>query len=213
MSRSLPKIAIVDYGAGNLKSIANAFEAIGILGTVVTRPEELQKADAIVLPGVGAFADGFLNLSKKKFIEELNRQVIENKKPYLGICLGLQFLMEKSFENGCHEGLGWVKGVVKKIQPRDNTFKIPHMGWNNSKVQKEGGLFLELGCEPVFYFVHSYCVEVDQEQSNSITSVCWHGQEIVASLQKENIFGVQFHPEKSQGAGLKLLKNFTELIV
>jgi len=204
-------IVIIDYGAGNLQSIINAFELLGERVEVINSPEKLKDAEAIVLPGVGAFSDCMNNLRKAGFIDALNREVIEKKKPFLGICLGLQILAEQSFEHGCYSGFGWVKGSVKKIIPKSTEFKIPHMGWNNIIIRSKDRLFRDFENEPVFYFVHSYTLVLD-ELDQLVTSTCYHGAKIVASVQKENIFGVQFHPEKSQGAGLKLLKNFITFV-
>lgn len=203
-------IAIIDYGMGNLQSISNAFEALGEETIIASKPFELCSAKAIVLPGVGAFRDGMRNLRRSGFVETLNKEIIEKKKPYLGICLGMQFLAEKSLEHGIHQGLGWIKGTVKKLEPNDSRFKIPHMGWNNIEVADKSILFEGLKDDPVFYFVHSYHLDINEDEA--ISSFCWHGQKIIASIQKENIFGVQFHPEKSQTAGIKLLKNFIELV-
>lgn len=195
-------IAIVDYGAGNLQSIYNAFEAIGAKAQIVSEPD-LSAYKAIVVPGVGGFSDCIKNLRESGFAAELREQVIVRKKPYLGICLGMQFLGEKSFEHGEHKGLGWLEGNVQRIRPSDAKFKVPHMGWNNVKVVKESILFSGL-IEPTFYFVHSYHLE----SPGNMTSSCYHGLEVTASVEKGHIFGVQFHPEKSQGAGLKVLENF-----
>ncbi len=205
-------IAIVDYGMGNLRSIANAFEALGEQVAIVKEPSALAAADAIVVPGVGAFGDGMANLKKAGFLETLRAEVIGKKKPYLGICLGMQFLAERGLEHGEHAGFGWVKGVVRKIQPKDQRIKVPHMGWNDVAVRERADpvLFGGLGTGPVFYFVHSYFLEPAESEKGTVSSTCWHGEDVVASIRKGNIFGVQFHPEKSQKAGLRLLKNFID---
>ena len=205
-------IAIIDYEAGNLKSVYNAFEAIGHITIVTSDPVELKKAAAIVLPGVGAFGEGMAALRRKNVIDALIEEVLVKKKPYLGICLGMQFLASESEEIGTHRGFGWLKSRVKRIQSNDVKFKIPHMGWNNVEIKKRNPLFENLETEPVFYFVHSYCLDLMDDPANSISSTCWHGTTITASVQKDNIFGVQFHPEKSQQAGLHLLENFVNLI-
>lgn len=205
-------IAIVDYGMGNLRSVSNAFEAIGQEVRITHDPCPLKDASAIVLPGVGAFGDGMRNLHTNHMVDALHEEVIVKKKPYLGICLGLQFLAEKSFEHGCHEGLGWINGVVKKISPDSKRFKVPIMGWNDVQIANGNSLFADLEDRPVFYFVHSYCLEVKEASSDIITSTCWHGTTITASVQVENIYAVQFHPEKSQKAGLRLLENFVKII-
>ncbi len=205
-------IAIIDYEAGNLKSVYNAFEAIGHIPIVTSDPVELKKATAIVLPGVGAFGEGMAALRRKNVIDALIEEVLVKKKPYLGICLGMQFLAGESEEIGTHQGFGWLNSRVKRIPSNDVKFKIPHMGWNNVEIKKRNPLFENLEAEPVFYFVHSYYLDLMDDPANSISSTCWHGTTITASVQKENIFGVQFHPEKSQQAGLHLLENFVNLI-
>ena len=203
-------IAIIDYGMGNLSSVLNAFEAIGDKVKIIKKPSELSDCDGIVLPGVGAFSTAMGNLKKAGFLDKLKEEVILKKKPYLGICLGLQLLAEKSYEGGVHKGFGWIKGYVKRLEPSDSSFKIPHMGWNNVKIKKQGGILKGLeDKEPVFYFVHSYGIFPKEDV---ISSTCMHGQEVIASIQKGNIFGVQFHPEKSQMAGLSLLKNFSDIV-
>jgi imidazole glycerol-phosphate synthase subunit HisH len=205
-------IAVIDYGAGNLRSVASAFEAIGQHPLITNQPGDLAKAAAIVLPGVGAFGDGMESLRRFGLIETLQEEVLEKKKPYLGICLGLQFLGLESLEHGAHAGLGWLKGLVRQIVPNDKRFRIPHIGWNNIHIQRPSPLFEGLPPEPVFYFVHSFHLEMAEAERAAVTSTCWHGADITASVQKDHIFAVQFHPEKSQENGLKLLENFVRLI-
>ena len=204
-------ITLVDYGMGNLRSVLNAFEAVGEKICLTSDPADLQKASAIVLPGVGAFGDGIKNLQELHLIEVLEEEVLRKKKPYLGICLGMQFLAEESFEGGRHRGFGWIRGAVRRIEPNDKRFKIPHMGWNDLKLERPSELFTGLPEAPIFYFVHGYQLEVGQEDAQAVTATCCHGTTITASVQKENIYGVQFHPEKSQRVGLQLLKNFVTL--
>ncbi|MCM8811722.1 MAG: imidazole glycerol phosphate synthase subunit HisH [Candidatus Omnitrophica bacterium] len=203
-------IALVDYGMGNLRSVANAFEAIGEKPVITHSRAEIESAAGIVLPGVGAFGDGMKNLRRLELIETLNREVLEKKKPYLGICLGMQFLTDESEEHGLHKGFGWIKGRIREIKPADKRYKVPHMGWNELQILKEGGLFQGLPEAPVFYFVHSYHLE--PAEPGVITAVCRHGAEVTAAVEKENIVGVQFHPEKSQRVGLQLLKNFVRMV-
>jgi len=204
-------IALVDYGAGNLKSVLNAFETIGVKTKVVDKSSEIERASAIVLPGVGAFGDSMKTLKRLKLIEALDEQIFVKKKPYLGICLGLQFLATKSFEHGEHQGFGWVKGITRKIKPESRQFRIPHIGWNEVTVLRESPLFDGIE-SPVFYFVHSYHLELADSDKKYLVGTSWHGETITAAVQKDNIFGVQFHPEKSQGAGLAVLRNFIKLI-
>lgn len=207
------KIAVIDYGMGNLQSIYNAFEAIGEKVSIIDTPAALSDASSIVLPGVGAFGDGMSNLRNSGMLEALNEQVIKRGKPFLGICLGMQFLADCSYENGVHEGLGWISGSVKRIQPEDKRFKVPHMGWNDVEIINNEGVFANIEGNPVFYFVHSYHFEVVGGSAQTVTSTCWHGATITASVQSGNIYGVQFHPEKSQQAGIAVLTNFRELVL
>lgn len=206
-------IAIVDYGMGNLQSVANAVEALGAAYVVTQRPKDLREANGIILPGVGAFGEGMENLRKFGLVDVLHSEVIERKKPYLGICLGLQFLAERGYEAGEHEGFGWIRGEVRLIEPRDPAAKIPHMGWNEIDIRRESHIFRGLQKNPVFYFVHSFGLMPDPADADVVTSVVHHGGEITASIQKGNIFATQFHPEKSQTAGLLVLKNFIDLTI
>jgi len=205
-------IAVVDYKMGNLRSITNAFDLLGEKVVIAKTPEALHKADAIVIPGVGAFRDGIKNLQDLGFVSSLEKEVIRNKKPFLGICLGLQLIAKKSFENGEYKGLGWINFDVKKINPTGGNFRVPHMGWNDLELKNGGGaLFKGITKPAVVYFVHSYCLQPSSEEAGEfITSTCYHGGIITASVEKENIFGFQFHPEKSQNTGLTILKNFIE---
>lgn len=204
-------IALLDYGAGNLKSVANACAAIGADVIVTTDTKIVRKSSGVILPGVGAFAEGMERLREMGMISVLEEEVIGKRKPYLGICLGLQFLAERSEEHGEHDGFGWIRGTVKKIAPDDPACKVPHIGWNTVTVKHPSVLYEGLGADPVFYFVHSFALEVSPEDGACVTGTTEHGGTIIASIEKENIFAVQFHPEKSQTAGLKLLTNFCSL--
>ena len=149
-------IAVIDYGAGNLRSVVNAFEAIGQKPLVTRHPADLAKASAIVLPGVGAFGEGMEALQRLNLIDALTEQVLGYQKPYLGICLGLQFLAQESFEHGTYQGLGWINGTVRRIVPQGSQYRVPHIGWNDIRLERPCPLFEGLEAEPVFYFVHSY---------------------------------------------------------
>ncbi|MBM3231709.1 imidazole glycerol phosphate synthase subunit HisH [Candidatus Peregrinibacteria bacterium] len=201
-------LAIVDYGMGNLKSVANALEGLSAEVTLTRDSSVIEQAEGIILPGVGAFGEGMRNLHTFGLVDVLRREVIEKKKPYLGICLGLQFLAHTGYEDGESRGLGWVNGTVKLIEPKGDGYKVPHMGWNNVKILKKSEIFAGLKDDPVFYFVHSYGLELDPSEESIVTSVAEHGCRIIASIQKGHIFATQFHPEKSQSAGLMVLKNF-----
>lgn len=201
--------ALIDYEMGNVQSVLNAFHLLG-QDIVKTRDKkEIEKAKAIVLPGVGAFGDAMENLKKFDLVDILNQEVLEKKKPFLGICLGLQLLARVGKELGIHQGLGWIEGQTVEIKPSDPSLKIPHMGWNNLEIKSFEGLYKDIQQNAVCYFVHSYHLE--PKDQSIITAIAPYGQNITASIQKDNIFGVQFHPEKSQGAGLKLLENFVSL--
>jgi len=152
------------------------------------------------------------NLQRKNLLSLLDKEVIEKNKPYLGICLGLEFLVKQSTEGGIHSGFGWINGSVDKISPKNKTLKIPHMGWNDTIIKEYTGLFKDMS-DPTFYYLHSYMLNLDNSEKNIITSTCNYGDVVIpASIQKDNIFAVQFHPEKSQSTGIKLLKNFIETI-
>jgi len=203
-------LAVIDYGMGNVRSISNAFSLLQEEVKITDDPKIIANADGIILPGVGAFVDGMNNLKRKRLIPILKEQVLEKKKPYLGICLGLEFLAEKSYEGGTHEGLGWIKGTVTRILPTDSSLKVPHIGWNDTLIIKDDDLLKELE-DPVFYYLHSYYLKTDDLEKNIITSICdYGGVKITATIHKDNIFATQFHPEKSQETGLKLLKNFIQ---
>ena len=195
-------IAIVDYGMGNLRSVQKAFEYLGIDARIGSDRALLADASHIVLPGVGAFADAAKALRRAGLDEELKRQIASGK-PFLGICLGMQLLFDRSFEDGEHEGLSLVPGEAVRFDVKD--LKVPHIGWNTVRVVKETPLFK--GAEDLcFYFVHSY--HAASVAPDCVETVCEYGYEFVSSVNRGNVFGVQFHPEKSGEAGLELLKNF-----
>lgn len=204
-------IAIIDYDAGNLKSVEKALLSLG-QETVVTRDrKELLRADKVILPGVGNFGDAMGKL-KTFCLDEVIKEVVKKGTPFLGICLGLQLLFEESEEAPGVPGLGILKGKILRI-PEEPGLKIPHIGWNSLKLQNQGRLFRGLEEEPYVYFVHSYYLKAEEEQI--VKAVTEYGTriEIHASVEKDNIFACQFHPEKSSGTGLKILKNFGELEV
>mgnify|MGYP003629696070 FL=1 len=197
-------IGIVDYGMGNVGSVESMINHLGYHKTkIIKKKSDLELVDKIILPGVGTFDNGIINLKKYDLLDELNKQVLENKKPVLGICLGMQLLMEKS-EEGELPGLGWVKGECKKFIFRNKDLKVPHMGWNEVNPIKN-----ELCDESSrFYFVHSYYVECKEEKNIMLKTN--YGMEFVSGVSKDNIFGVQFHPEKSHKYGMNLMKKFIE---
>jgi glutamine amidotransferase len=203
------KIAIIDYGMGNLSSVANAFGSIGYLASITQNPDDLCQASHVVLPGVGAFGDGMKNLCSSGWLDILEEEVIEKRKPFLGICLGMQLLATMGTEYGLHKGLNWIPGTVNRIESNDSQIRVPHVGWNDVRILKKDGLYKNLGDSQVFYFVHSYVFEVENK-SSIISGLTCHGIEFVASLEKDNIYATQFHPEKSQKIGLKVLDNFVK---
>ena len=200
-------IAIIDYKAGNLNSVIKAFERIGVKNSIAQNQDDFKKADKLILPGVGSFKEAMFHLEQLHLIEILKEQVLIRKKPILGICLGMQLLLEKGFEGGLCEGLGFIEGEVVQFEEHLN-LKIPHMGWNELEIYQYKPLYEGINNKSDFYFVHSFYVKCKDEFVSAKTE---YGHKFVASLQKENIFGVQFHPEKSQNLGLKLLENFTRL--
>lgn len=202
-------IIIVDYKVGNLGSIYNMLKKIGVKSEITSDKEKIRLASKLILPGVGSFYSGMKNLAELGLIELLNKKTLEEKVPVLGICLGMQLLTSKS-EEGSLLGLGWVKGCVKKFQfEKDSMLKVPHIGWNYVIQRKESKLFFEMYEEPRYYFVHSYFVELDCK--DNILTETSYGNEFCSSLEKDNIYGVQFHPEKSHKYGMMLLKNFSEI--
>ena len=203
-----PKIVIIDYGMGNLRNVQRGFERIGIEAKLTRNQREIESASAIVLPGVGAFKDCMKNLEKYGLIEPLLRS-IEEGKPYLGICLGLQILFSESEEFGSHKGLGLIKGRVVKFKP-DPEHKVPHMGWNTVEIEREVPILQGIGNGDFFYFVHSYYVA--PEEAQWISTLTYYGKPFVSSISKGNISGTQFHPEKSQQKGLRILENFVKMI-
>jgi len=200
-------IAIIDYDAGNIKSVEKALHKLG-QETVITRDAvTILNADKVILPGVGAFGDAMENL-KKYHLDKVIYQVVERGIPFLGICLGLQLLFEKSDESKGVKGLGRVEGEVCKI-PECEGLKIPHMGWNSLHLQNEGRLFKGLEDNSYVYFVHSYYLKAKDE--NIVKATTEYSTHIHASVEKGNVFACQFHPEKSSDVGLTILKNFVEL--
>jgi glutamine amidotransferase len=203
-------IAIIDYNAGNLRSIVKAVELYSKDVVVTDNPETILSADKIILPGVGNFESAMENLSKEVNGSSLKEAIcgIVKEVPFLGICLGMQLLMEKSEEGNGAKGLGIIKGDVIKF--KDTVEKIPHMGWNNVEQVMDIPLFDGIKNNEYFYFVHSY--HVNPSNKEVIAGVCEYGYKFPCVLNKENIYATQFHPEKSGKAGLKMIENFIELI-
>ena len=200
-------IAIIDYDAGNIKSVEKALKRLGQEVKVTRDREEILYADKVILPGVGSFGDAMEKLVNYG-LKDVIYEVVDKKIPFLGICLGMQLLFERSDETPGVDGLGILKGEILRI-PETSGLKIPHMGWNSLEFHGNGKLFKGLPSEPYVYFVHSYYLKAEEEQIvKASTEYTTH---IHASVEKDNIFACQFHPEKSSDVGLKILENFVEL--
>ena len=200
-------IGIIDYGVGNLHSVQKAVEYVGGKALVTNDPEKIMSADKVILPGVGAFKDGFDGLEKRNLVSVI-KEFAATGKPLLGICLGMQLLFEESEEQGIHQGLGLVPGRV--VTFTDPTLKIPQIGWNTISLDKESPLFSDLRTGDYVYFNHTfYCCPQDNEDTLTSTD---YGVSFSSAVNRGNIYGVQFHPEKSQKTGLKILQNFVERI-
>lgn len=205
---SAPKVTIVDYQMGNLRSVQKALEHVGAEATISNEPSAIAQADRLILPGVGAFRDAIREIRQRGLVEPI-RDFIDSGRPFLGICLGLQLLFDVSEEGGAFEGLGVLPGrVVRFDLPTD--YKVPHMGWNRVTQEQKGlPIFQQLPSDPHFYFVHSYYVRPDD------ASLCWlscdYGGRFCAAVARGNVMATQFHPEKSQANGLRLLENFSRI--
>lgn len=195
---------------GNLRSVQKAFEKIGTAAVISNDHALIRESSKLVLPGVGAFKDAMNNLAKLDLIDLLHDEVIGKKKPFLGICLGMQLIATKSFEFGETEGLGWIDANIVRFNfiDRSTLLKVPHVGWNNVTFVNPSPLFKNIPDSSDFYFVHSYYFEADRQYATGTTD---YGVEFISSVQKENIFATQFHPEKSQTYGLKIIENFVQL--
>ncbi len=200
-------IAIIDYQMGNLRSVQKAFEKVGFAAHITCDPHEIASADRVILPGVGAFRDAIAEIRKRDLVSPI-KDAIDSGKPFLGICLGLQLLMQVSHEEGTYEGLGIFPGEVIKFDiPVE--YKVPHMGWNQVQIKFDHPVLNGIQPDSHFYFVHSYFVA--PQQNDLVVLESNYPQPFCAAIAKENVFATQFHPEKSQTDGLKLLKNFAEL--
>ncbi|MFL0250373.1 imidazole glycerol phosphate synthase subunit HisH [Clostridium neuense] len=202
----MKKLAIVDYGMGNLRSVQKAFEFIGAEPLITSKIEEIKNSDAIVLPGVGAFPDAMKNLSELG-LDKVMLDEARKGKPFMGICLGMQLLFEESEEVRTTKGLGLIEGKVKRLQV---DLKIPQIGWNNLNISKPCAVLKDTKKNEYVYFVHSYYADLKKE--DNLNAYCNYGVKVPAVVSSGNIFGLQFHPEKSGDVGIKMLKNFWELI-
>lgn len=202
-------IAIIDYGAGNIQSVYKALKFIGADCKVTSDKDEILNADGAILPGVGSFGDAIDTMTKRG-IKDTIIEYTKSGKPFLGICLGLQLLFPESEETPGVKGLDIFKGTITKIPNQNRTLKIPHMGWNNISIKQKNGIFKDIEGEPYVYFVHSFYLKA--QDKDIVAATTQYGVEIDAAVQKGNIIATQFHPEKSGEVGLKMLKNFVEMV-
>lgn len=203
-------IVIVDYRMGNVGSILNMLKRVGVPATLSSDPQAILGASKLILPGVGAFDAGMANLAQAGMVEPLRQRVLEDGVPILGICLGAQLLFEGS-EEGVLPGLGWIRGKVTRFDfsQAGRKLKVPHMGWNVVSPRRQDGLFAGAEGEQRFYFVHSYYMSC--AEPSDVLSVTPYGSDFVSSVERGNVYGVQFHPEKSHKFGMRLLSNFAQL--
>ena len=202
-------ISIVDYGVGNLASVKNMLKKAGYESVLAADPSTIEAASKIILPGIGAFDHCMKQFNASGLRDAVTRKVLEDKTPLLGICVGLQMLMENS-EEGVEPGLGWIAGkTVKFKKEKIGDLKIPHMGWTNVRLEKKSALTENLGDQPRFYFVHSYYVQPENKSDELLSAN--YGYEFTAAISRDNIYGAQFHPEKSHKYGMKILENFAKL--
>ncbi|MBN00822.1 MAG: imidazole glycerol phosphate synthase subunit HisH [Planctomycetaceae bacterium] len=200
-------IAIIDYEMGNLRSVQKGFEKVGHSAIVTSDAAQIRSASRVVLPGVGAFEDAMDALKRRDLIEPILEQ-IQSGKPFLGICLGLQLLFEKGFEGGEHEGLGLLAGTVNRFELPES-YKVPHMGWNQIKIRQSAPILETIADGGYFYFVHSYFVAPSDDSCVALETD--YGVDFCSMIWRDNLYATQFHPEKSQELGLRILKNFAEL--
>ena len=201
-------IGIIDYGLGNLTSVAGAVIKVGYVPQITSDPIKLADCEKLILPGVGAFGDGMRNLNERRLIGPLSDIVENSKIPVLGICLGFQLFANSSTEFGDHKGLGWIDAEITKFELDDISLRIPHVGWNDLEQTTESILYQDIPNEALFYYVHTYRMKANNP--SDVTGECDYGGKFPAVIQKGNIYGTQFHPEKSQQHGLTLLKNFLD---
>jgi len=200
-------ITILDYGMGNVKSILNIIYKVGGEATISSDIDKILDAEKIILPGIGSFDIGVKNLTEQGLIPVLKKKVLKEKTPFLGICLGMQLITQKS-EEGKLNGLGWINAETEKFKSLKDNLKVPHMGWNYVVVKKNSKLFKDMYDNPRFYFVHSYYVRCKDE--NDILATTEYSFDFVSAVEKDNIYATQFHPEKSHKFGMKLMENFVK---
>jgi len=203
----LIKVCILDYGSGNVNSVYNLVSFLGYDVIVSNERIEIESASHIILPGVGSFGAAMGKIRNQIPLKVLENEVFNNRKLFLGICVGMQVLLEKGYEHGGQDGLGWIPGTVEKLQVKN--LPLPHIGWNDIIIRKDSDLFSDLDDIKDFYFVHSYAIRTDESYILTETN---YESNFYSSINKENIYGVQFHPEKSQKAGQKLIQNFLTIL-
>ena len=202
-------ITIIDYEIGNTLSVKNAIDKLGYKSEITKKKSTIIKSSHIILPGVGSFEKGMFNLKKYKLIETLNEEILIKKKKFLGICLCFQLMCKTSEEFGVNKGLGWLDLRVTKI--KSNKLRLPHVGWNIVKIKNQDSIFFnKIDNEKMFYFNHSYAIKNSESSTFSDVMTCNYGEDFIAALKYNNLFGIQPHPEKSQKQGLQVIKNFIE---
>jgi len=203
----MKSVTVVDYGLGNLRSVLGAICKVGGEAVITADPEQIRKADRLILPGVGAFGDGMDKLRQRGLIEPMREACLQRGQPILGICLGFQLLGRSSPEFGDHDGLGWIDAEAVPLAPNDAALRVPHVGWNDLDItMPECPLFHDVSAQPLFYFVHSFKMVAGNR--SLVAGTCDYGGGFDAAISQDNLFGTQFHPEKSQRDGLTVLQNF-----
>ena len=197
-------ICILDYGSGNVKSVFNVLNYMNYEAVISNDIDKIKNSSHIILPGVGSFGAAMKKVRSNIPIDVLEKEVLINKKPILGICVGMQLFASKGFENGIHDGLGWIKGSVEKL--KSCNLSLPHIGWQNIEVNNNNSKILMHISDPDFYFLHSYAFKTDNKKN--IVARSFYGEKFCSIIKQKNILGTQFHPEKSQQAGMQLIKNF-----
>ncbi|NNE83128.1 MAG: imidazole glycerol phosphate synthase subunit HisH [Alphaproteobacteria bacterium] len=204
------KIAIIDYGYANIRSVINAFNCFECDISILESPKALADSDKIVMPGVGSFDAGMRGLRERNFIDTMSERVFEFDVPFLGICVGMQMMSEGS-EEGDLPGLGWFQGTFRHFPSTDSSLKVPHIGWSEVTAQPDSQLFSGIDLVSDFYFAHSYYLPIDEKKDEICAGKCTYGVPFTAAVEQDHVFGVQFHPEKSQLAGMKIIENFLSI--